>query len=350
MTGYSKTVKKMNQLTAELSMKSMDEQRSVHRELLIRSLRRLREDIPGTEQFFAPMVKDMLHSVRRPDKKGDRENGRGLHYYCAVRPSGKQIRQISGYFLSGTGDFRSARTMLEEDYTTALSLHHAGYIVESADYLGRAVHMLSDICCPPHAAGMTYFSVYSGFHRAYERLAAAIYPEFMPDSQQTDDSFFSRSYFTGAAGFAGDLNRIARSTAAELEAVKIDPAEEVASRLVYTEKVTAQLLRRFFEDSTADPETACYPAGGEEVTIVPGTQPMSVRITSDGIKLHGVNPSQESRISLPHLTLRAAHRHGGYFTFSPVSDKSGRVLEVRGKKLVLRDFDPRRKSQQFRLK
>ena len=44
------------------------------------------------------------------------------------------------------------------------------------------MHMLADICCPPHTAGLTYFSRYAGAHKRYEARAAELFRDSDPAS------------------------------------------------------------------------------------------------------------------------------------------------------------------------
>lgn len=348
MGKWNRAVREMTRLAADYSARRTLPQKDIHKTLLLNGLVALKKLHPETEDFYLPLVAPMLDTVKQPDIKGDYQNGAGRHYYCAVKRSGKARKPVNGCFEDGKGGYRSARTMLEESYTMALTMYCAGFEQESAGFLGRAVHMISDICCPPHSSGMTYFSAAGRIHKAYESLAEAVYPEFMPEydrkaAEEVKDIFRDRSSFTEA------VNGIAGSTAGELGLMCTDPFAEVTGRLRYTENIIAALLLRFFRDTALESTEAHYVADGSEIRILPDAPKLSVKMTGGGIMLHGVNPSPESGINVTGMVFCAAHRRDGLFTLSPAKDEEGRVLEVCGKKLKLRNYDPIHGEQLFRL-
>ena len=263
----------------------------VHRTILLRSLILLKQICPETEDFFAPIMKTFMPYAKRPDKKGDYEN------------------DMCGKFL------------------------------------GRAVHMISDMCCLPHTASMTYYSLGRSFHKAYELLAEAVYPDLVPE--QSLDSL--PEIFTSHETFADDLNRIVLETAGALPAVQTDPLSAVKEQLLRTERVVAALLLRFYKDLTEPERKAHFITNGSGCKLMKDTTPLTIKVTEKGIVLHGVNPSPESKFNVTDMVFYAAHRHNGLFTLSPAKDNDGKVLEVSNSKLVLKRFDPLHGEQLFRL-
>lgn len=322
------------------------EPKCVHRTLLRRTLIILSEIHPETENFFVPVYKTLMTYSKRPDKKGDYENGMGRHYYCATTISGKELSPINTYFRNGSGKLtKSARTMFEEDYTMALVMQRAGYMEKSAEFLGRAIHMLSDMCCIPHASSMTYFSSGRKFHKSYENVAELIYPELVPQQHfpELPELFFSRN------SFADDLNKIALETAKGIKFIHNAPLETVKQQLLRTERILAAFLLRFLADSAAHERKAHYITNNSGCRLLKGTSRLAVKVTENGIEFHGVNPSPESDINVTNTVFYVAHRHDGLFTLSPVKDNKGLVLEVSDKKFVWRKFDSVHSEQLFRL-
>lgn len=318
----------------------------VHRTLLLRTLIMLKEMYPETENFFAPVVKTFMNFSKRPDKKGDYENGMGRHYYCATSVSGRELSPVNSYFRNGSGKFpKSARFMFEEDYTMALVMQRAGYMEKSAEFLGRAVHMLSDMCCIPHASSMTYFSSGRNFHKAYENAAELIYPDLVPEQHfpQLPD------YFKDRSSFADDLNAIALETAKGIKDVESSPLEAIKQHLLRTERILAAFLLRFLADTVTHERKAHYITNNSGCRLLKGTSRLAVKVTEEGIEFHGVNPSPSSDINVTNTVFYIAHRHNGLFTLSPVQDNKGLVLEVSDKKLVWRKFDPVHSEQLFKL-
>ncbi|MCM1132665.1 MAG: hypothetical protein NC340_04245 [Ruminococcus flavefaciens] len=344
MSIVTSSTRNLNKLTKKYL--SGREPKCVHRTLLLRTLIMLKEMHPETEKIFAPVVKTFMSYSKRPDKKGDYENGMGRHYYCAVNVSGRELPVVNGYFRNGSGKFpKSARTMFEEDYTMALVMYRAGYIEKSAEFLGRAVHMLSDMCCIPHTSSMTYFSSGRNFHKAYENVAELIYPALVPEQHfpELPDFFDSRS------SFADDINKIALETAKGIRAVKESPQEAVKQHLLRTERILAKFLLRFLEDSVSHERSAHYITNNSGCRLLKGTSRLAVKITESGIEFHGVNPSPISGINVTATPFYIAHRHNGLFTLSPVMDNSGLVLEVIDGKFFWRKFNPTHSGQLFRL-
>lgn len=348
MGKWRRAVRAMDLLTAEYSAKRTLPKKDVHKTLLLNGLVAAKRLLPETEDFYLPVVSDLLSTVKIPDEKGDFQNGPGLHYYCAVKPSGKKRNPVNDCYANGRGKYRSARTMLEESYTMALSMYCAGFVSEGAAMLGRAVHMAADICCPPHCAGMTYASIWKSVHRSYEKLGEAVYPEFMPEFN-IDDARKLQGIFREHSSFSESLNKIAEGTGAELDRICEDVFSEITERLRYTENVTAALLLRFYRDTSLSCDEAHYVSAGSEVRLIPDAAKLSVKIAPEGISLHGVNPSVESEITVTKMLFNAAHRRDGLFTLSPVNDPEGRVLEVCGRKLKLKPYDPLHGEQLFRL-
>jgi hypothetical protein len=224
-------------------------------------------------------------------------------------------------------------------------MQRAGYMDMCGKFLGRAVHMLSDMCCLPHTASMTYYSFGRGFHNAYEDLAEAIYPELVPE--QLPDKL--PEIFKSRESFADDLNKIVLETAGGLTAVQTAPLDAVKEHLLRTERIVAALLLRFYEDLTTPERKAHFITSGSGCKLLKGTAPLTIKVTGKGISLHGVNPSPDSKVNVTNMVFYAAHRHNGLFTLSPAKDNDGRVLEVSHGKLVLRKFDPLHSEQLFRL-
>lgn len=315
---------------------------SVHQNILKRAIKLLGNICPEAAELAGSHFDRMMTYVIRPDQKGDYENGLGRHYYSACNIMGKPLKPSGGYYKNGLGLFgKSARSMFEEDYTMALTLRHGGFAEESAEHLGRAVHMLSDMCCLPHAAKMTYFSPMRSIHKSYENLAEALYPEFIPEQKLSHKQlrrFSDRSSFTAA------LNSNAKRICAEIPELDIDPVSEIKSRLYDTEAAVAALLYRFYRDMNVSPERGHYLAGGMGFRIFEDMPPFTVRVTAEGISFEQDGIPVNTRFG---SFFRAAHRRNGLFTFSPVNDDKGMMISLGRSALV--SFDPRDEKQLFRM-
>lgn len=145
---------------------------SVHRGI-VRAAAYLLDDAFYTSQD----IEILVAAAAMPDRKGDRLNGRGMHYYCAAKPDGSRcLPDEQGRYANGRGYFQpTPLTMFEGEWISAVTLYHAGKRTAALDCLSRAAHFLADICCPPHSCGLTYFSRFGKFHKLYEARAAAMF-------------------------------------------------------------------------------------------------------------------------------------------------------------------------------
>ena len=340
------TVRALNALTQQYNEKRRTDIKCVHKTLLLRSLIILKHIDPESEKFFSPMVKGMMYFSKRPDRKGDYEKGMGRHYYCAVNYSGRKQQAVNGYYRNGIGNlYCSARTMFEENYTMALTMHRAGLTEQCAEHLGRSIHMISDICCLPHSTGMTYYSSARKMHKAYENFAEAIYPEFVPEQRPEK----VKDLFPDRTSFEADINAIAADTASEMEALYSDPEKEVTERLYATERTIVSLLQRFMADTSLPEKEAHYITNSSGFKILPDSAYLTIKVTEKGLVFHGVNPSPESALNVTRGIFYAAHRHDGLYTISPAKNREGKVLEIINGKIYLRKFNPVHGEQLFRL-
>ncbi|MCQ2417342.1 MAG: hypothetical protein MJ071_05985 [Oscillospiraceae bacterium] len=152
---------------------------SVHCGIVRAALCLLEKNRPQAAGQYSEDEKQMLtESAAEPDRRGDRHKGRGLHYYNAVSANGEAmpLHPILQGYCNGKGmPAPSPLTVLEGEYRTALALAFAGKRQPAMNSLTRAMHMLADICCPPHSCNLTYFSRYAPMHKQYEAEAAAMF-------------------------------------------------------------------------------------------------------------------------------------------------------------------------------
>ena len=312
----------------------------IHHEILVRALKLLGETAPEAEKLIRPMLGVMIPYTYRADDKGDRENGAGRHYYCGCSTNGAIRRPVHGYLKNGKDLFaKSARTMFEEDYTMALTMYQSGFRAQGAVYLARAVHMLSDMCCLPHAAKMTYFSNKRNVHIQYEELARTMYPEFIAEQHIKYEQL---RRFAMRSSFSSALNRNARLICSEIPQIFTAPEKEIKHRLYDTESAVAALLYRFYRDTQVSPLRGHYAANGMTCRPFPDMPALEIRITERGITFELDGIAVNSRFG---SVFRAAHRKNGLFSLSPVGNTEGLVLTRSGKGLV--SFAPGDRAQLF---
>lgn len=315
------------------------EYRSVHKTLIWRALPLLAELVPEAETFYSEDVVDaIINETCRPDDTGDYEKGAGRHYYCGSNSLGMRLKPFCGYYRNGIWMFsKSARTMLEEDYTMALTSWMSGYEHRGAQYLGRAIHMAADITCLPHATRMTYKSRFGKLHEAYEDLARAMYPDSVEKQPLTEEQL---SLFADRSGFEVPLNSIVEAQVGEYVTLKTDAAASIKKRLHTAEGCVAALLLRFMEDTRLSPEEAHYVTDGMKAKVFSDLPPVDISVREEGIRF--MHEGEPLSVGDHGDVFRIAHRKGGKFTISPVNDEKGRVLHKNRRRLVrFRPFDSR---------
>ncbi len=253
---------------------------SVHRGIVRAALLLLAlEQHPAAQYFSASHAETLIAEAAVPDKIGDRHQGRGLHYYCSVHPDGSAhaLHPVLCGFCNAKGaPAPSPLTVLDAEYRAALSLCRAGKTTSAMQSLSRAMHMLADICCPPHVCGLTYFSRYAMAHKRYESRAAALFWDQPPASlsEETAAGKWAEkavgkvpySIYTAllkscvpvsgeawqSSTFAGICNRLALSGAEHLEAVLGDDeqlrARSIEQRIILSIAHSAALLAAFVRD------------------------------------------------------------------------------------------------------
>lgn len=236
---------------------------SVHRGILLAALAVLaKKGHPAAYWYSAEDAVILAEEVVKPDGKGDRQRGSGYHYYCAVKPSGKPASFAEGdYYRNGRGKKApSARTMFEEEYVAALQANAAQHREDALRHLGRAAHMLADVCCPPHSCGLTYLTRYARYHKRFETLAAKYFwgakdglsqeAAIQRAAESIETEISTASYrMLDSAGAADLFNGLAQRSADSLPAVlgKEESAllKAVQAQLSLAVGETAALLAAF---------------------------------------------------------------------------------------------------------
>ena len=258
---------------------------SVHRGIVRAALILLElEQHPAAKRYSAGDAEVLIGEADAPDRRGDRQRGRGLHYYCAAKPDGTPLPlhpALGGYCNGRGAPAPSPLTVLDAEYRTALALYRAGRFFPAMQSLSRAMHMLADICCPPHTAGLTYFSRYASQHKRYEARAAELFWDSDPASlieyhaaeswaEKTKGNVPFSAYTDLLRGsvpessgtwrkgtFAEICSRLAHSGTKELSAVLGDDAialdQSIERRLKLSVARCAALLAAFDRDAD-DPE------------------------------------------------------------------------------------------------
>ena len=245
--------------------------------------------------------------------------------------------------------------------------------------LSRALHMLADICCPPHCTALTYFSVYGGAHKRYEAQAAGIFWNSPPERLSEPDA--AMEWARQAAGqipydtyenllcgsipvsgmawqpgtFAKICNTLAESGAKHLDAVLgSDDAARAASiraRLIAAVSNCAALLAAFDRDLRADNpailrEQHPYWLKSFHTAFVVSRSPFYLQFAEDGTmafvtqegRYLSVGRLGRVQLTLPNADLTTQFRFGRepLLTLYPAGNQDILLAHIRGQMHSLR--------------
>lgn len=220
-----------------------------HREITLGALALLeREKKIKQADFFKPYSEQLLKGCVDPDNDGDPDKGAGTHYYSCALPNGKRLPQKNGYFQNRLGSYaRSARTSVEENYTSAVILYQNNRPSDAMYLLGRAIHFVEDISCPVHTANMHYLKKPTNPHHSFEKFANTIIGRYKPEKF---DKRLSKSY--SEPSFEKPLNKlVAASNRYAADIQRLDQAayeRAVADMAPTASQNAAALMLRFYDD------------------------------------------------------------------------------------------------------
>lgn len=208
-------------------------------------------------EFFSEYEETILSHTQKPDYKGDFDKGKGWHYYCVTDVHGnKNSRSENGYRLSGKNFLapsrycRTARTIFEDNYQSALTFYKAGETEKSMQFVARCVHMIADTACTPHTTNLTLTSVMNSKHKRYEYHTSSIFTQF--EAKHGDDEIYK--LFAQDKLFGECFNTISEGSAKSYDIVVNAPEEAqldetIENGICLAQQYSAALLLRFYSDA-----------------------------------------------------------------------------------------------------
>ena len=202
--------------------------------------------------FYKNYRDKISEGSKAPDNDGDVDKAPGTHYYSSLDLKGKSLPMKEGYYRNRLGKYmKSARTSLEENYTSAVSLYKSGRADEAMFVLGRAIHFVEDIACPPHSTNQQYAEKSDNLHYVFEKYAEKTSKKYPPAG--FDKRFinaYSEDTFENAANRLSNASGKYSPQIASLDESAFDKAEKALVPLA-AENVIA-LLTRFYKDCKED--------------------------------------------------------------------------------------------------
>lgn len=246
--------------------------------------------------FYKDHLTELSEGAVEPDKDGDCDKALGSHYYSCSNGKGKELAETEGYYKNRLGKFsKSARTMLEENYTSALCLYKNGEIKKAMHALGRALHFLSDMGCTVHTANMKYLDKPTNAHYAFEKHINTICKQYTAEKY---DKRLSKSY--SGDSFSNPINKLVKSASRFAESIaRLDPkAFDEAGRttLPAVQQNCAALLLKFFDDCNSD--NGNFLVDKKLYTLKNEASGLVITVTPKGLSLEAPNKDLEQKLQL----------------------------------------------------
>ncbi len=244
--------------TALTTKKAYAWKSSTHEHIAKVGLSLLKKDgYSEASDFYKSYADIILSYTQKPDHKGDIDKGKGWHYYCITTVNGDRLEKTpSGYLKSGKNLMspsqyaRTARTIFEDNYQSALTFYAMGEKERAMEFVARCVHMLADICCTPHTTNLTLTSVKNSKHKRYEYFTSGIFSDFVaqyaPEEMYellAEDELFGNIINETAELSSGDYGVVVGAITDE------ELTDTVAGALVYAQQLVAAFLLRFYNDA-----------------------------------------------------------------------------------------------------
>lgn len=246
--------------------------------------------------FYKDYKDQILKGALDPDKDGDVDKGAGAHYYSCATAKGKPLPQKGGYYQNRLGDFsKSARTMLEENYTCALNLYKNNKIAEAMYALGRAAHFIEDISCPVHTANIKYADKPGNVHNAFEKHANTISKRYYPErfDKRLIKAYSGDSFETAANKLSATSNKHA-APISNLDPIAFDNA--VKSMVPTAIQNVMALLMKFYDDCKSDKGN--YLLDGKAYTFKNEASGMLLTVTPKTLVLDKADKQKEQKITV----------------------------------------------------
>ncbi len=268
-----------------------------HRDIVQKALDLLeKEKKQKVSAFFKGYHKQLESGCTAPDSGEDIDCGAGMHYYSCCKQRGKPLPQTNGYYKDRLGRFLpSARTLFEQNYTSAVSLYKCGKKGEAMTCFARAAHFVSDMGCPVHVSNIRCIDRKGNIHYSFEKHAKTTCSVY---SAETFDRRVGKLYEKG--NFQDALNKLVNYSAKYVKAVRsLDPLrfDDVESNtLIYTQQHVMALMVRFYNDCTTD--NGNFIPENKPVAIKSVFSGLCVTVANKGLTLEGINKELEQKFKV----------------------------------------------------
>lgn len=313
-------------------------------------------------EFYERFAQRLFKGCTDPDNISDMDKGAGAHYYSCSDANGKKLGAVGGYYKNRLGSFaKSARTSLEENYTSALGLYKSNKFEDAEEVFGRALHFAEDICCPVHTANMKYFKDPKNVHYSFEKFSDTVSEHAADNTCLSDDISFDGSFEDTLNG----LCTLSNSFAQALRSLDKRDFKRAADNMIPTAVQAAAAMMICFYHDCAN-KTEGYLLSGEKYSITDtvygkplmGHDSYTVRLYADGTFSLKADDSDEyllsdltfSKKASKRKRFRAACKDGCIFRIMAEHTRFEQAAAARrSSAAVIKPFDPADKEQFWKI-
>lgn len=279
--------------------------KDTHRDITGKAIALLEKDNkPKQFAFFKEYEENIIEGCTEPDNSGDCDEGSGRHYYSYCNPNGRELEPTAGYYRNRHGDFsKSSRTMLEENYTSALCLYKSGETARAMHVLGRAAHFIEDMSCTVHVSNIRYMSRPSNVHYAYEKNINTLCKNF---TAERFDKRLSKSY--EGTSFEAAANKLIKTSSRFVDTIStLDPkafSEAAGTMLPIAQQNVMALLLKFYEDVQRS-DGSNFIVSDKSYTVKNEASGAVLTVTKKGLVLDGPDKDKEQKLLFKIYSLGA---------------------------------------------
>ena len=309
---------------------------TTHRDIVTSAFDLLKEDHRNkVYNFYKNNQQGYINLVKGTQSPDWEESIPGTHYYVC---NGKTTGYGEYYKNANCNYSRSARTRFEEHYSTAINQYKNGNVPGSFESLGKAIHYLCDIGCPPHSAGIRYTLVGENKHAEFETFGDRNCKKYMTSSA-------SKLYkHVLSADFGTILNELGEQTSIYAPAIKeasyfsFDLA--LKKSIPLSQQYTAAILNRFFVEAN-NPSTRYAKHNGVYYINITNTD-MYLDSYYNTLKVYKKMKNDYQKFILKLNS-------DGSYRISPIYDKSKALAVNATDTIVMKNYSPSDESQKFKI-
>lgn len=246
--------------------------------------------------FYKDYKEQIIAGSTEPDIPTDIDKGAGTHYYSCLNSNCKELSETKGYYKNANGKFsKSAMTMLEDNYTSALSLYKSGKIENAMYTFGRAIHFVSDMGCTVHVSNMKHQEKPTNTHHAYEKYINTLCKQY---SAEKFDKRIQKAYDDNTFNTA--IHKLIKSSSRFAETISnLDPKafdDAGKSTISTVQQYVMALMLKFYHDCSN--ENGNFLLHKKFYTIKNEALGLCLTVTPKGLILQESNKDDEQKFQL----------------------------------------------------